>query len=187
MSYLTIQQIRNFGFKKFGQNVKISQKASIYNPEEIELGDHVRIDDFCVLSGRIKIGKYVHITPMCLLAGGTPGLVVDDFSTFAYGVKAFTQSDDYSGASMCNSLVPKRYKNEIFLPTKIGRQVIIGAGAIVMPGANIAEGCAIGAMSLINKPTQPWGIYVGSPARRIKERSKELLDLEEIFLKEIAQ
>jgi galactoside O-acetyltransferase len=32
-------------------------------------------------------------------------------------------------------------------------------------------------MSLVNRSTQPWGIYVGIPARRVKERSKELLEL----------
>ena len=32
-------------------------------------------------------------------------------------------------------------------------------------------------MSLINRSTEPWGIYAGVPARRIRERSRELLEL----------
>jgi acetyltransferase-like isoleucine patch superfamily enzyme len=53
----------------------------------------------------------------------------------------------------------------------------------VFPGVDIAEGCSIGAMALVNKSTQPWGIYVGNPAKRIKERKKDMLELENEFLK----
>lgn len=185
MSYLTEEEIQALGLKAVGCNVKISRKASLYNAENIEIGDYCRIDDFCVISGQITLGRYVHITPMCLLAGGVLGLVVDDFSTFAYGVKIFTQSDDYSGETMCNSLIPKEYKNEVLRSIKVGRQVIIGAGATIMPGADIAEGCAIGAMSLILNPTEPWGIYAGIPGKRIKERTKTLLALEKIFFRDL--
>lgn len=184
MSYLTEEEIFALRLKSVGRNVKISRKASLYNTEEIEIGDFCRIDDFCVISGKITLGRYIHITPMCLVAGGSPGLTVCDFSTFAYGVKIFTQSDDYSGETMCNSLIPKKYKNEVLRPIKVGRQVIIGAGATIMPGADIAEGCAIGSMSLILNPTEPWGIYAGVPARRIKDRTRKLLGLEELFSRE---
>lgn len=186
MNYLTDSELASFGFKKLGKHIKISKKATIYNPDLIELNDFCRIDDFCVISGNIHLGKYTHVTPMCLLAGGLPGLVVHDFSTFAYGVKIFTQSDDYSGETMCNSLIPKKYKNELLKKIIIGRQVIVGAGSIIMPGANIGEGCAIGAMSLVLKPTEPWGIYAGIPAKRVKNRAKSLLQLESEFLKDIA-
>lgn len=172
------------GFKALGRNVKISDKASIYNPENIEIGDFSRIDDFCVMSGKISIGKYCHITPMCLVAGGSPGVTLSDFCTLAYGVKIFAQSDDYSGSTMVNSIVPKKYKNEYFSEVILRAQVIVGAGSTIFPGVIVGEGCSIGAMTLVNKSTHPWGIYVGNPARRIKERKKDLLELEAQFLSE---
>lgn len=187
MAYLNENELARLGFKKLGKAVQISDKASIYNPESIEIGDFSRIDDFCVLSGKIKIGKYCHVTPMCLIAGGTPGVELADFSTLAYGVKVFSQSDDYSGMSMTNSLIPKKFKNEYFASVFIGRQVIVGANSIVFPGVDIAEGCAIGAMTLVNKSTKPWGIYVGSPAKRVKERSNNIIKLEQEFLSEQAR
>jgi len=55
-----------------------------------------------------------------------------------------------------------------------------------MPGVNIGEGCSVGAMSLVNKSIEPWGIYFGVPARRIKERKKNILELERQFLAEIS-
>lgn len=186
MAYLNEIQLRELGFKNLGINVKISDKTSIYNAELIELGDNTRIDDFCVISGKVVIGKYCHITPMCLIAGGVPGIFFSDFCTLAYGVKIFAQSDDYSGLTLTNSLIPKKFKDEIFKSVSIGRHVIVGADSVILPGVDIAEGCSIGAMSLINKSTESWGIYVGSPARRLKDRKQDMLELEKKFLKEIA-
>jgi acetyltransferase-like isoleucine patch superfamily enzyme len=185
MAYLTEDQIKSLNFKHIGIGVKISDKAAIYNHSEISIGDFSRIDDFCVISGKIEIGKYCHITPMCLLAGGSPGIYLNDYTTLAYGVKIFSQSDDYSGESMTNSLIPKKFKKEIFSSVSVGRFCIIGAGTIVLPGANILEGCSIGAMSLVLKPTEPWGIYIGTPVKKIKERSKSLLKVFEQFNNEV--
>lgn len=187
MPYLSRDDLLAMGFKALGKNVKISDKASIYDAGLMEVGDNSRIDDYCVLSGRIKIGKYVHIAPLCLLAGGEEGISMDDFSGLAYQVKIFSQSDDYSGATLTNPTVPAAYKKEVKKAISLGRHVIVGAGSMVFPGVTIAEGCSIGAMTLLNKSTQPWGIYLGNPARRIKERKRDLLELEKKFLEEIKE
>lgn len=184
MPYLTEAQLAQMGFRSIGKNVRISDKAAIYNADQIEIGDHSRVDDFCIVSGRVVIGSYCHITPMCLVAGGAPGIFLDDFVTLAYGVKVFSQSDDYTGETMTNSLIPREYKREIFSSVHLQKQCIVGAGSIVFPGVTLAEGCSVGAMTLVHKSTTPWGIYVGTPARRVKERKKNLLALEAQFLKE---
>jgi len=170
------------GFKSIGSNVKISDKASIYNCDQIEIGDNSRIDDFCVISGKVRVGRNVHIAPFCLVAGGDQGIVFEDFSGLAYQVQVFTQSDDYSGETLTNPTVPEMYKKEFKKSVFIGKHSIVGAGSMVMPGVVLAEGTSIGAMSLIKKNTQSWSIYVGNPARKIKERSRNLLKLEEEYL-----
>lgn len=185
MAYYSDDQLKEMGFKYIGMNVKVSNKASIYNLDQIEIGDNSRIDDFCVLSGKVKLGKYVHIAPFCLVAGGQKGIVMGDFSGLAYHVQVFSQSDDYSGRTLTNPTVPSKYKNEAKRAVIIGRHVIIGAGSMVFPGVEVAEGCSVGAMTLINKSTQPWGVYFGNPARRIKERNQNLLELEKKFLEEL--
>jgi acetyltransferase-like isoleucine patch superfamily enzyme len=185
MAYYSDQELKNMGFKSIGNNVRISSKASIYNTDQIEIGDNSRIDDFCVISGKIRIGRYVHITPMCLVAGGEKGIEIEDFIALAYGVKVFTQSDDYSGKTMTNSNIPKKYKSEIKEEIIIGKHTIVGAGSIIMPGVQLREGTAIGAMSLVRKSTEAWSIYVGNPAKKIKDRSNELLELEKQFNEEL--
>ena len=182
MAYLTETQLKDMGFKLLGVDVKISDRASIYNADQIEIGDYSRIDDFCVVSGQVTIGRNAHIAPHCLVAGGEPGLVIEDFCGLAYGVMVFTQSDDYSGATMTNSTVPKKYKTEVKQPVLIRRHSIVGAGSIILPGVTLKEGTSVGAMSLIRKSTEEWSIYVGNPAVKIKNRKKDLLELEKQYL-----
>lgn len=182
MAYIPSTELLKMGFRHIGRNVKVSDKASIYNPEKIEIGDNSRIDDFCVISGFVSLGRNVHIAPHCLVAGGEKGVVLSDFSGLAYFVQVFTQSDDYTGLTLTNPTVPSKYKKEKKAAIHIGRHVIIGAGSIVFPGVTLAEGCSVGALSLVNRSTEPWGVYVGNPARRVKERKKNLLDLENAYL-----
>jgi acetyltransferase-like isoleucine patch superfamily enzyme len=186
MAYLTSEQLNKMGFKSLGVNVKISDKACIYDSEKISIGNNSRIDDFCILSGVVEIGKYVHITPMCLIAGGTLGVKLLDYCTLAYGVKIFSQTDDYSGETMVNSLIDSKYKSEFFSSVILHKHVIIGTNSVILPGVIVAEGCSVGAMSLLNKSTEAWGIYIGVPAVRFKERKQDLLKLEQQFLKENA-
>ncbi|HGV3659686.1 TPA: DapH/DapD/GlmU-related protein [Escherichia coli] len=184
MSFLSDSELRKIGFKKLGKNVKISEKASIYNPEKIEIGDNSRIDDFCLLSGKISIGNNVHIAAYCNIAGGIEGITFDDFSGLAYGCHVFSQSDDYTGRTLTNPTIPKKYKKEIIKQVIIGKHVIVGTNSLVFPGVTIEEGCSIGAMTMVTKSTKAWGCYFGIPAKRIKERKKDLLEFEQLFHKE---
>ncbi|MDH0418675.1 acyltransferase [Delftia tsuruhatensis] len=182
MAFLSQEKLKSIGFRYLGKNVRISEKASIYNPESIEIGDNSRIDDFCVLSGRVLIGRNVHIAVFNNIAGGELGVQLDDFSGIAYGCHIFSQSDDYSGQTLTNPTIPDIYKKEIKAAIFLGRHVIIGAGSVVLPGVRVEEGCSIGAMSMVTKSTEAWSIYFGIPARRIKARKKDLLELEKQYL-----
>jgi acetyltransferase-like isoleucine patch superfamily enzyme len=58
---------------------------------------------------------------------------------------------------------------------------------VVLPGVVIEEGVSVGSLSLVNKSLPGWKIYAGIPAKPIKDRKKDLLKLEEEFLKELQQ
>lgn len=182
MPFLTEKQLRKIGFKSLGFNVKISSRSAIYNPDQIEIGDHSRIDDFCVVSGKVVIGKNVHFAVFNNVAGGEMGVNFHDFSGLAYGCHVFTQSDDYSGRTLTNPTVPGKFKSETKLPIVIGRHSIIGACSLIFPGVTLGEGCAIGANSMVNKSTEPWSVYFGNPAKRIRSRHQDLLKLEQAYL-----
>ncbi|WP_242445489.1 hypothetical protein [Chromatium okenii] len=67
-------------------------------------------------------------------------------------------------------------------PVTIGKHVIVGAGSIILPGSSLEEGVAVGALSLIKGRCKEFGVYFGSPAKRISERKKDILRLESEFL-----
>ena len=183
MAYLTSDQLGKLGLRAYGRDVLISDKAAIYDAGSISLGSNVRIDDFCVLSGKVEFGSNCHIAVFCNIAGGTEGVRFEDFSGLAYGCHVFSQSDDYSGHSMAGPIIPDRFKQVTRKPVLLQRHAIVGTGSVILPGVTVAEGCAIGAMSLLNRSTKPWGIYAGRPARRVRNRSQEILKLEAEFLR----
>lgn len=182
MAFLTDDALSAVGFRSVGVNVRISDKASIYDPSEMEIGDHTRIDDFCVLSGRISLGRNVHVAVFCNLAGGEHGITLEDFAGLAYACQVMSQSDDYSGRSLTNPTVPDRFKRETKAPVLIKRHSIVGTNSVILPGVTLEVGTAVGAMSLVTKSTEPWSVYFGVPAKRLKARRRDLVVLEEEYL-----
>ncbi|QUN12893.1 acyltransferase [Clostridium sp. C1] len=182
-NFYTVEELKQIGFKAIGQNVKISKKASIYSPHKIELGSNVRIDDFCILSGNIKIGNYVHISASVLLFGAIEGIEINDFCSISSRTAIYSCSDDYSGEALCNPMVKEKYRKVTNKPVILKKHVIIGTGSTILPGVILEEGVSIGTMSLVNKTLEAWYIYAGIPAKKLKKR-KKLYTLEEKFLEE---
>lgn len=187
MAFYSEEELQVIGFKKLGKSVKVSNKSSIYRPHEIEIGDYSRIDDFCLLSGKIRIGRNVHLAAYSNVSAGECSVTFEDFSGLAYGCHVFTGSDDYTGKKLTNPTVPLEYKGLSEDDVVLGRHVIVGTNSIVFPGVHIATGCSIGAFTMVTKSTKPWGVYFGIPAKRIKERKKDLLVLEAQYIMDESQ
>lgn len=51
-SFYTEAELKELGLKSFGKSVLLSKKVSIYGAKNISIGNNVRIDDFCILSGQ---------------------------------------------------------------------------------------------------------------------------------------
>ena len=176
-SFYTKDELDALGLQSVGANVLVSKKASIYSPGSIAIGDHVRIDDFCILSGKIRLGSYIHISAYTALYGRY-GIVIENFATISGRVLIYSQNDDYSGAFMTNPMVPAGFTNVTGGEVNIGEHVIIGAGSIVLPAVTIGTGACIGAMSLVKDQIEPWAVYAGVPAKRIADRKREILGLD---------
>lgn len=180
MSFYSAEELQTLGLATFGEDVRISRKASIYNPGRISVGSHVRIDDFCVLSAGvegIEIGDYVHIAVFCLLIGAGK-IKLDDFSGLSSRVSIYSSNDDYSGEYMANPTIPDQFTHVTHADVLVGKHVIVGAGAVVLPGVRLEDGVSVGSLSLVSKNCATFGIYFGAPARRIGERKRDLLELE---------
>lgn len=184
MAMLDHDAILSLGFASVGEDVLISDRASFYGTERIHIGNNVRIDDFCVLSageGGIDIGNYVHIAVFSSLMGAGK-ITLMDFCNLSSRVSVYSSNDDYSGATLTNPMVPAQYKNVSHAPVYLGKHVIVGCGSVILPGVRIAEGAAIGALSLVAKDCEAFTMHAGIPAKLIKKRKLDLLDLERQFL-----
>lgn len=177
-SFYSQKELQGMGFRSLGDNVLISRKASIYGIERISVGSNVRIDDFCILSGKIELGDYIHIAAYSALYGGEEGIFIDDFVNLSSRISVYSVSDDYSGETMTNPMISEQYKNVENNPVKIEKHVIVGATSVILPGAVLREGSAFGSFSFITQDSEPWSINAGIPARKIKNRKRNLLELE---------
>lgn len=183
MAMLSREAIESLGFSSVGENVQISDRASFYGVNRITLGDNVRIDDFCVLAAGVDgilIGNYVHIAVGSSLIGAGK-ITMSDFSGLSSRVSIYSSSDNYSGATLTNPTVPSEFTDVTHADVFLGKHVIVGSGGIILPGVTLEDGVAIGALSLVNRNCKAFGIYAGNPARRIKERKRDLLDLEKLL------
>ena len=184
MASLSQHELDSMGFASLGENLMISDRASFYNCSQISIGNNVRIDDYCVLSagaGGIKIGNYVHIAVYASLIGAGK-IIISDFCGISSHVSVYSSSDDYSGAAMTNPMVPAAFTNVTSSDVILERHVIVGSGSVILPGVVIAEGAAIGALSLVREDCRAFGIYVGAPVRFIKERKRDLLHLASLLM-----
>jgi galactoside O-acetyltransferase len=180
MSFLNQKQLDELEFKFLGKNVLISDKCSLYNTKNISIDDNARIDDFCVLSagdGGIEIGKYVHIACYSSLIGKGK-ITMKDYSGISSRVSVYSSSDNYDGEYMTNPCLPNTVTNTLHKYVIIGKHVVIGSNSVVLPGVILTDGCAIGAMSLVNKSVHNQDVMAGIPIKKIKQRKLNIFDLE---------
>lgn len=167
-----MEEYNKIQFKKIGSDVRVSDKAEIVRAELVEIGSHVSIDMGVYLSVNAIIGDYIHIAPhVCIIGGKDAHLIMEDFTGISAGSKIICAGDDYT-KGLLNPLVPIKYRNVINKPVKFERFSCIGVNSVVMPGITLTEGSVVGSGSVVTKDTEPWGIYVGSPAKKIGIRDK---------------
>jgi acetyltransferase-like isoleucine patch superfamily enzyme len=177
-SYYDEAELRTFGFHSVGDNVRVARSCTIIGIPNVSFGNNVRIDGGVVITAataRVEIGSHVHIGGNGFLLGAG-GISIGDFCTTSQGVKLYSGSDDYTGEYMTNPTVPAEFTNVRLGRIVLKPHVIVGSTTVVLPGCLIGEGCAIGALSLVKSSLAPWGIYAGAPVRRLKARSKRLLE-----------
>lgn len=173
-SFYTTEELNNIGFKRIGENVSISKYARFYNANNIVIGDNVRIDDFCIISGDIIIGSHVHIASYVALYGHC-NITIEDFAGISARTCIYTANDNYFGESLTGPTIPMKYRKLETGIVLIKKHAIIGNGCIILPNTTICTGSAIGALSLVKGIIQEWGIYSGIPAVFKKSRRSDII------------
>ena len=174
-------------FKKIGVDVFIDERAYFRYPERVVIGSHCAFDNGLHMTCAAIIGSYVHIGPHVSIIGGKDSaLEMGDFSTIAAGARVICRGERHLGAGLIGPTIPSQFKDEL-----VGGRVLIQpfanilTNAVLFPGFVIGEGAVIGAGSVLNHDAEPWTVYLGNPARKIKLRDPEVMRLfsEKIGLK----
>jgi galactoside O-acetyltransferase len=161
-------------YRSIGEDVFINERAIIKRPEFCDIGSHIAIDNDVTISTELIMGDYIHIAPDVTVIGGNRStLILEDFSFIASGTKIVCGSEDYTGGGLIGPTIPEEYRVINYTTVKFERFAGCGVNCSIMPGVTLAEGSVLGANSLLTKDTEPWTIYVGSPAKPVKVRDKD--------------
>lgn len=83
----------------------------------------------------------------------------------------------FSGKYLISPMVQKEFANLTTGKVILRKYTQLGYNTVVFPGCVLNEGVATGAMSLIKNDIPAWKIVAGIPAKIIKDRKKDLLEL----------
>lgn len=132
--------------KSMGKNPSIHPSVLIRGAENISIGDNVNIN---------------HGTELY----GSGGLSIGSNSMIAYNAMIFTDSRKFKSKELLKSL-----SGRIKKPVSIGKDVWIGAGAIIIPGVTISDHAIVAAGSVVTKNVSEWEIVGGNPAVKVGSR-----------------
>lgn len=197
ISKFTRGLFRRYGFCKVGKNlmlgsnVKFRVKSKMTFGNNIRIGNHVIIDalseEGIIFKDGVKLGDNTKIIVTGSLSDLGKGLYIGENTSFsentffgsAGGIKI--GSDVIGGqnvrfhAENHNFNDPSTLIREQGVTRKgieIGNNVWIGAGAVFLDGAKVADGCVIGANSVIKGEFKKNAILAGIPAKVIRYREK---------------
>lgn len=161
-----------------GEDVIIHDFVQIKQLATAHIGSHVAIDFGFYCTTKLVLHSWIHIAPYVTVIGGANGLfMMCDFATVAAGSRIIVRGDAHMGEGLVSPVIPAKYRDRVVGSTILMKPFsALGTNAIMMPNTWLAEGVVVGANSLVTKPIEePWTVWVGSPARKVKDRPKETM------------
>lgn len=154
---------------KVGIGVFASHGLQIDNEGTIAIEDNASIMSnvqfSCYKGGSIAIGENCFVGRNVVIVSETGNISIGRDCLIAEDV-SIRASNHGTRLGTLIRLQPSSVKD-----IQIGSDVWIGKGVTVLAGSSIADGCVIGANSVVRGSTEPNGIYAGSPIRKIRLRS----------------
>lgn len=178
---------------RVGRGVVFGQGVTLRHPHKIRIGENTVIDDYAVLDAKgeandgIWIGANAYIGRNSILSCKEGSIRLDDYCNVSANCMILSETEVSLGkycflAGNCYLVAGGNHSFDqvsvpiMFQPSyskggiKIGEDVWLGAGAIVLDGVEIGRGSIVGAGSVLTKTLPENSIAVGSPARRIRAR-----------------
>lgn len=174
-----------------GRNVHFGTNVTLRHPHKIRVGDHVAIDDLCVLdakgtsndgirigqgvflgrntilsckNGDISLGNRVNIGFNCEIFSGSRVALEDDVLVAAYTY--LIGGGHASGESGRTILEQERTS----LGIRVGPRAWLGAGVLVQDGVSIGADAIVGAGAVVTRNVEDRHVVAGVPARLLRAR-----------------
>ena len=115
---------------------------------------------FCDYGAHIELGERVFFNFNCVVLDVCP-VTIGSFTLFGPAVQIYTAMHPFNAAL--------RRQQEFGKPVRIGSDVWVGGGAMILPGVHIGDKAVIGAGSVVTRDI-PGGMFAaGNPCRVIRE------------------
>ena len=148
----------------------VSPNIRVRVPDHFQIGEGSIVDDWCYFSTRVNVGVGSHVANNVSVAGG-PHLqfTMGDYSSLSAGVRVWCASNDFTTDLI--AIGGGQLEGDVTLGDYTG----VGANSVVMPGAVIPEGCAVGALSFVPafSELEPWTVYAGIPVKPLRGRDRD--------------
>jgi acetyltransferase-like isoleucine patch superfamily enzyme len=180
-------------FKNMGKGVVFGRNITLRHPKKISIGDNTFIDDNVVLDAKgkenlgIAIGANVYIGRNTILSCKEGSVFLDDYCNLSANCMLLSETEIRLGkycflAGQCYLVAGGNHSFSdtsvpiMFQPSyskggiSVGEDVWLGAGVIVLDGANVGKGTVVGAGAVVTESLPEYCIAVGSPAQKVKDR-----------------
>jgi len=161
--FIWMLYIKNIKYRKYiiGSDVYIGIGSSFWAKKNIKIGNSVYIGKKTIIHTNCEIGNYVLFGEKVAILGKLD----HNFNQVGVPISAASKIRD------------KNYSfNQNLQPCLIGSDVWVGYGTIILEGVHIGNGCIIAAGSVVTKDLEPYWIYAGVPAKKIRKRFFNELD-----------
>jgi acetyltransferase-like isoleucine patch superfamily enzyme len=162
-------------YLKGHDNIRLGSKCKVHDSVSldasrgpgIDLGDQVTLNRYAYLQGDkggIRIGSRVEINNFAIV-NGTGGVDIGDDTLIGPGVRLISYQHRFAAGSTIRSQVSDAR------PIRIGRDVWLGANAVVLAGVTVGDGAVIAAGAVVTRDVPANAVVAGVPARQVKARS----------------
>lgn len=148
-------------FFRFG--CKVSPRAEVELSPRLRIGEGSQIGSFTKIKatdGDLTIGRHVDIGNCCFISAEAGGVTIGDYSMISPSVCIFGNDYRYDRLDIPVALQEKTSKG-----IRIGRDVWIGGGCVIMDGAEIADHCIVAPNSVVSGKLDTGTVAQGQPAR----------------------
>jgi acetyltransferase-like isoleucine patch superfamily enzyme len=182
-----------FLFRKVGKGVVFGRNITLRHPHKIVIGDNCVLDDNVVLDAKgeknegLRLGDNVYIGRNTILSCKEGSITIGDYTNIAANCSLLAETEITLGqycflAGHCFLVAGGNHSfNDVSRPImfqpsvskggiRLGDDVWLGAGVIVLDGASIGRGAVVGAGSVVTGSLPEYAVAVASRRLVITDR-----------------